>query len=116
MPASNGFLYSHSSLAATQTLHLPHPLRQLVFPKLQQIHDTLFAKVDPLDIGYILRRRPADPARHDDRVNLKYDSIIDNLINGKGDEVVALYQGTLVGRISVTARLELSCWPAMGSK
>ena len=72
-------------------LHLSHALRQLVFAKLEQIINTLFAKVHTLDIRDILRRCPADPARHDHGINLEYDAVINDLVNGERDEIVVLY-------------------------
>ena len=83
-------------------LHLSHPLGQFIFTKLQQIVDALFAEVYTFDIRNILGRCPADPARHDHRINLKYDAVVDDFVNGERDEVIVFYESPFVCRIPAT--------------
>lgn len=75
----------------SDTLHLSHPLGQFILAKFKQIVNALLTEVHTLDIGDILRRCPADPARHDHRINLQYDTVVDDLVDGEGDEVVVFY-------------------------
>ena len=86
-------------------LHLSHPLGQFIFTKLQQIVDALFAEVYTFDIRNILGRCPADPARHDHGINLEYDAVIDDFVNGERDEVIVFYEGPFVCRIPATKTL-----------
>ena len=86
------------------SLHLSHPLGQFVFTKFQQVVDTLFAEVYTFDIRNILGRCPADPARHDHRINLEYDAVVDDFVNGERDEVIVFYKSAFVCRIPATTR------------
>ena len=83
----------------SDSLHLSHPLGQFVFAKLEQVINTLFAEVHALDVRDVLRWCPADPARHDHRIHFQYDPVIDNLVNGEGDEIVIFYQSAFVRRV-----------------
>lgn len=80
----------------SDTLHLPHALGQFIFAKFEQVVNTLFAEVHTFDICDVLRRGPTDPARHDHRINLQYDAVVDDFVNGERDEIVVFYQSAFV--------------------
>jgi len=75
---------------------LPHPLRELPLPKIPHIQQALLTQIQLLDIRRILLRRPADPPRHHHGIRLQDDAVVDDLVDGKGDEVVVLDEGAFV--------------------
>ena len=81
------------------TLQLPHPLRQLPLPKIPHIHDPLLAQIQLLHVRRILLRWPTDPACDDDGIRLEDDAVVDDFVDGEGDEVVVLDQGAFVGGV-----------------
>lgn len=87
---------------------LPHPLRQLHFPKLPRIQQALLTEIDVLHAGCVLRRRSRHAARDDDRVRLEDDTVVDDFVDRKGSEVVIFDEGALVGGVSM--RLTLMGW------
>ena len=79
---------------------LPHPLRELLFPKFPHVQEPLLAQLDSLPTKRILRRSLADPARDDDGIRLEHDAVVDDLVDRERDEVVVFDDGALVDGVS----------------
>lgn len=90
--ASNRELQNHQ-----RQLHLPQPLRQTPLSKLPGIHQTLFGQVDALQVRCIRSRSATDAGGDQHWIGFQNDSIVDNLIDGQGDQVVVLDDCALVG-------------------
>lgn len=92
------------SLSLFPRMHLqalPQPIPQLSLTKLRQIIHTLLGQVDTLQVRHILRGRLADSLDNDSGVCFEDDSIVYDLVNGEGDEVVVFDYGAFVYCLSV---------------
>lgn len=79
--------------------NLPHPLQNLGLAYLRQVvHALLGEGVDTPQVGVLIWRLGA-PLHDDSRVRLQDHTIINNLVDGEGDEVVVLDDGALVDRL-----------------
>lgn len=78
---------------------LPYPLRQLPLSKLPRIQESLLRQLDIPHTRHILSRGPANARRDGDGVGLEDDSVVDELVNGQGDEVVVFDDGALVDTV-----------------
>lgn len=78
-------------------LHLPQLLGQTPLAKLPRIEQALLREIDVLHIRGVRGRCPTNPRGDHDRVSLEDDSVVDDFVNGQGDEVVVLHDGALVG-------------------
>lgn len=78
---------------------LPHPLRQLLLPKLPHVQEALLAQIDILDIRHVLRRGLADSTGNNHGVRLEDDAVVDDFVDGEGDKVVVFDDGAFVGGI-----------------
>lgn len=58
----------------------------------------MFAEVDPAN-GQVLRRGSTDALHNNGGVGFEDDAVVDNLVDGKGDEVVVFNNGPLVNRL-----------------
>jgi hypothetical protein len=67
---------------------LPKPLSQLRFAELVQFEQTLFAQVDALHVGRVLRGRARDSAGDDYGVGLEDDAVVDDFVDREGGEVI----------------------------
>jgi hypothetical protein len=79
---------------------LPKPLSQLRFTELVQFQQTLFAQIDALHVGSILRGWARDSAGDDYGVGLEDNAVVNDFVDGEGREVVVLDQGALVDGVS----------------
>ena len=94
---------------------LSQPVGELRLAQLRQVIHALLAEVDATD-GQVLRGGAAD-ALHDNRgVRLEDDAVVDNLVNGKGDEVVVFDDGALVDGLSNTLAKVPKCVVATGER
>lgn len=75
---------------------LPHPLREFELAEFPRIQQPLLAQIDVLHGRDILRGRFADATRYDDGVRLEDDAIVDDLVDGKGEDVVVFNQGSFI--------------------
>lgn len=78
-------------------LHLAQSLCKTPLAELPGVHETLFREVDVLHVGGIGGRRAADTRSDHDGVGLENNAVIDSLVNGKGNKIVVLDDGALVG-------------------
>jgi hypothetical protein len=65
---------------------------------LRKVVDALLAEVDPANVD-VLRRRSAHSLDDNGGVRFQDDAVVDNLIDGEGDEVVVFDNGALVDRL-----------------
>lgn len=79
------------------SLHLPQALGQTALAELPRIHQTLLGEVDVLHVGRIGGGGTADPRGDHDGVSFEENSVVDDLVDGEGNKVVVLDDGTLVG-------------------
>lgn len=77
-------------------LHLSQALGQAPLSEFPGIEQALFGEVDALHVWCIGGGGTADPGCDHNRVGLEDDSVVDNLVNCEGDQVVVLDDGTLV--------------------
>ena len=77
-------------------LHLPQLLCQSSLPKLPGVQESLFRQIDTLHIGRIRRRRTADPRSNQDGIGFENDSIVDDFVDGQGEEVVVFHNCALI--------------------
>lgn len=75
---------------------LPHSLREFELAELPRIQQPLLAQIDVLHGRDILRRRFADATRYDDGVRLEDDAVVDDLVDGEGEDVVVFNQGAFI--------------------
>jgi hypothetical protein len=75
---------------------LPQPIPQLRLSKLRKIVHSLFTKINPLQLGNILRRRLANSLHNNRRIRFEDNSIIDNLVNSQGNEVIVFNYSALI--------------------
>lgn len=87
-----------SSTAAHSLQPLSETLRQSSLTKLPGIEQTLLGQVDALDVRHVVRRRTADARGNKDGVGLEDDTVVDDLVDSQGDEVVVLDDSALVSR------------------
>lgn len=66
-----------------------------------QLEQTLFAQVDALHVGGVLRGRLGNSAGDDYGVGLEDDAVVDDLVDREGGEVVVLDECALVDGVSV---------------
>ncbi len=91
---------------------LPQPVGELGLAELRQIVDTLFAKIDATDLE-VLGRCAADALDYDRGVGLEDDAVVNNLVNGKRNEVVVFDNGALVNRLPKEMEVSI-VWYAAG--
>ena len=60
---------------------LSQTLTQLLFSELIYFEQPFFTEVEPLHVGYVLNRGPADSACDNDGISLEDDAIVDDLID-----------------------------------
>jgi hypothetical protein len=94
-----------SDLSTTTPRHhpsqpLPQPIPQLILPILRQRIHTLLTQINPLQLHDILCRRTTNALCDDQRVRLEDDTVVDDLIDREGDEVVVFDYGALVDGLS----------------
>jgi hypothetical protein len=67
---------------------LPEPLSQLRFAELVQFEKSLFAQIDALHVGSILRGWARDSAGDDHGVGFEDDAVVDDFVDREGGQVV----------------------------
>lgn len=82
---------------------LPHPLGQFHFPKLPRVHQPLLAEIDIFHTRHILHGRPADATGDNNGVRFEDDAVVDDFVDGEGDEVVVFDDGAFVRGIPAKA-------------
>jgi hypothetical protein len=85
----------------TRSKSLPESLAQFRFAELVQFQETLFAQIDALHVGRVLRGRARDSAGDNHGVGLEDDAVVDDLVDGEGSQVVVLDERALVDGVSV---------------
>lgn len=85
---------------------LSQPVCQFRLAELRQIVDALFAEVDAAD-GEVLCGCAADALDDDCGIGLENDAVVDDFVNGEGDEVVVFDNGALVHRLPSVPLLAL---------
>lgn len=81
----------------------PDKLNSLLFPKLPQILNALFAKIEILHIGCVLCWRSGHSAGHHHRVGFEHDTIVHDFVNSQCDQIVILNDGALVCLVPAVA-------------
>lgn len=81
---------------ATHNLHLSQSLCQTPLSKLPSIEQALLWQVDVLHIRRIRCRGTADTRSNKDGVGLQDNTVIDNLVNRQGHQIVVLNDSALV--------------------
>lgn len=84
----------NAALALSQTL--PYPVGQLGLAELRQVVDALFAEVDAAEVD-VLGGGSADPLHDDGGIGFEDDAVVDDLVDGEGDQagggLVAVVEG-----------------------
>ena len=81
--------------------HLPQTLGQPPLSKLPGIKQPLLRQIDILHIRRIRRRGTADARGDQNRVRLEDNTVVDDLVDSQGDEVVVFDDGAFVRGASV---------------
>jgi hypothetical protein len=107
-PAVSIAFHSMSQIL-TRSQPLPEPLAQFRFAELVQLQETLFAQIDALHVGRVLRRRARDSAGDDHGVGLEDDAVVDDFVDGERGQVVVLDERALVDGVPVAGTVSGSC-------
>lgn len=83
---------------------LSQPVGELRLAELRQVVDTLFAEINTADLE-VLGRCAADALDNNRGVGLEDDAVVDNLVNGEGNQVIVFDNGTLIDRLPSKQRL-----------
>ena len=81
---------------ATHNLHLSQSLCQTPLSKLPRVKQALLWQVNVLHIRRIRCRGTADTRSNKDRIGLQDNTVIDNLVNRQGHQIVVLNDSALV--------------------
>jgi len=75
---------------------LSHSVRQHFLAQIPHVCQALFTEIDVLHVRDVLLWWLGHPRGDDDWIGLEDDAVVDDLVNGKRDDVVILYDRSLV--------------------
>lgn len=83
----------------------PNKLDTLLLPEIPQVLQSLLTKINILHIRRISSRRPRNPASHNYRISLKYNSIITDLVNRQCNKIIVVVDRAFVCRVPILISL-----------